>query len=186
MTDKFKSFLIRKLGFTKVESEKILYGFKLFFTDFSKLSLLFLLFWFMNLGSYYLWTTLFTVPLRSQIGGFHLKTYWTCLLTSLTYYICVLFATSLQTPYLIALSLGIFSLGVITMIAPSVPKQRKRLKVDRLLLKKRALTIGSAYLIFFIVRPDQLSTIALWVLIIQSTLLLSQEVYHVSQSIKNI
>ena len=148
MIDKFCDWLIKKIKgkMPEIDEEKELvinFGIRLLFGEIPKILALFVLGFLLQIGWYTLLLYLLLAPYRSFTGGFHLKTHWGCMISSIVLYIIpILIAKymTIQQNYIIYIAtgvIGILSVIFITKYAPAdtenIPilskKERKSKKI---------------------------------------------------------
>lgn len=182
MTDKFKFYLINRLQFSEVEAIKIVYMLKLIYLDLSKLILLYLIFSHSGKGFIFIMTTFLTILIRMAIGGHHMKTYLSCLVVSLSYYSLVFYVSSFAFSTVSLTCFGMISLLIFYWKAPVIPKQRQRLSYNKKRLKIQAIAIAITYILMYLLAPNEITEIAIWVITVQSMVLLLQEVFYVNKA----
>ncbi|MBN2795324.1 MAG: accessory gene regulator B family protein [Clostridia bacterium] len=182
MTDKFKFYLINRLQFSEVEAIKISYMLKLIYLDLSKLILLYLIFSHFGKGFFFILTTVLTILIRMAIGGHHMKTYLSCLVISLSYYSLIFYVSSFAFSTVSLTCFGVMSLLIFYWKAPVIPKQRQRLSYNKRKLKIQAIAIAITYIILYWLKPNNLTELGIWVITVQSMVLLLQEVFYVSKT----
>ena len=83
----------------------------------------------------------------------------------------------------ILITLGSIAIIIIGILSPMLSEQKKKIKrLNIKALKIRALAISLLYVVFFIIKNNPFTHSAIWVVIIQSSLLLIQKgVSHVTK-----
>ena len=130
MIDKFCNWITEKIKgkMPEIDEEKemiIKFGVILLFGEIPKILALFLIGFLLQIGWYSLLMYLLIAPYRTFTGGFHLKTHWGCMLSSIILYIVpILIAKYMVIPqvsvcYIITGIVGILSIGVINKYAPA-------------------------------------------------------------------
>lgn len=92
MIDKFCDWLTEKIKgkMPEIDEEKeavINFGVRLLFGEIPKIIALFIIGFLLQIGWYSLLIYFLLAPYRSSTGGFHLKTHWGCMLSSIVLYI---------------------------------------------------------------------------------------------------
>ena len=122
MIDKFCDWISKKIkgNISEIDEEKELvinFGVRLLFGEIPKIIALFILGFILQIGWYSLLMYFLIAPYRTFTGGFHLKTHWGCMLTSIVLYIVpILIAKYITMPqrYLIYIITGI--IGILSSI----------------------------------------------------------------------
>ncbi len=148
MIDKFCDFITKKIkeNVENIDEEKELvidFGVRLIFGELPKILVLFVVSFILGIGWYTVILFLLLAPYRSFTGGFHLKTHWGCMITTLILYMLpVVLARFVLIPqnyilYILVSLIGIWSIIFIQKYAPadteSIPilsqKERKSKKI---------------------------------------------------------
>ena len=168
MIDKFCDWLIKKMKgkMPEIDEEKesvIKFGIKLLFGEIPKILALFVLGFLLLIGWYTLLLYLLLAPYRSFTGGFHLKTHWGCMISSIVLYIIpILIAKymTIQQNYIIYIAtgvIGILSIIFITKYAPAdtenIPILSKRERKSKKIKSYISLVILLTIIIFV---PDKI------------------------------
>lgn len=130
MIDKFCNWLTEKIKgkMPEIDEEKELiinFGVRILFGEVPKILALFILGFLLQIGWYSLLMYFLIAPYRTFTGGFHLKTHWGCMITSIVLYIVpILVAKYITIPqeylvYIIAGIVGVFSIIFIFKYAPA-------------------------------------------------------------------
>lgn len=148
MIDKFCNWIIKKIKekMPEMDQEKeaiIKFGVIILFGEVPKILALFILGFLLQIGWYSILSYFLLAPYRSFTGGFHLKTHWGCMITSIVLYIVPILVAKYITIsqeyilYVMTGVLGILSIIFIFRYAPAdtenIPilskKERKRKKI---------------------------------------------------------
>lgn len=130
MIDKFCNWITEKIKgkMPEIDEEKELvinFGVRILFGEMPKIIALFILGFLLQIGWYSLLMYFLIAPYRTFTGGFHLKTHWGCMLTSIVLYLVpILIAKYIPIPqeylvYIMAGIIGIFSSIFIFKYAPA-------------------------------------------------------------------
>lgn len=130
MIDKFCNWITEKIKgkMPEIDEEKELvinFGVRILFGEMPKIIALFILGFLLQIGWYSLLMYFLIAPYRTFTGGFHLKTHWGCMLTSIVLYLVpILIAKYITIPqeylvYIMAGIIGIFSSIFIFKYAPA-------------------------------------------------------------------
>lgn len=148
MIDKFCNWLVAKIKSENPEIDEereaiINFGVRILFGEIPKILALFLIGFILQIGWYSILIYLLIAPYRSFTGGFHLKTHWGCMLTSILLYIVPILIAKyapISQQYILYIAtgiVGIISIIFITKYAPAdtenIPilskKERKAKKI---------------------------------------------------------
>jgi len=183
----FSNVLYRSLNFSELDRIKIRYVLEVLLTDISKIILLFIGFSFFKAQKDLFFILLFSVPLRINIGGFHMKKYFSCLSFSAICYASITYLNEymiLSTTTLVMM--GMFSIIILSFIAPMLPKERLGVTGIKLRnLKIRAILLSTAYLLIFVTINNPYTRYGIWVLIIQTLLLILLKGVNTYENISN-
>jgi len=179
----FKSNLMNQFRMTEVEADQIVYLLQIIFTDLSKVAIIFIPFLVTGYLVEYFSILGLTLVLKSQAGSFHFKNYWSCLIFTSLYFISILLLMKLNINRTLLLGLGSIAVILIGILSPMLSDQKKKIKrLNIKALKMRAIAISLLYVVFYIVKTNPFTHSAIWVVIIQSSLLLIQKgVSHVTK-----
>lgn len=130
MIDKFCNWLTEKIKgkMPEIDEEKELvinFGVRILFGEVPKILALFILGFLLQIGWYSLLMYFLIAPYRTFTGGFHLKTHWGCMITSIVLYIVpILVAKYITIPqeylmHIIAGIVGVLSIIFIFKYAPA-------------------------------------------------------------------
>lgn len=184
MEIKIKKMLQSYFDYSNDETEKIVYILKLIFTDLSKSVLLLILFAIIGYHADFLVAAIYTMFLRVFSGGFHFKTYKSCLSFSTVYFSAVIAINNLVEMNSLIVSYAVFSVLLILLIAPIIPKERSKIKsIKYRSLKIKSFIFALTYIFIFLLNRNALTQYGLWVVIIQANLLLFQEVQNYVKTI---
>lgn len=89
MAKSFRQNMI-ELNYSENDIEKVRYVFAAFYSEFSKLIIMELLFLIINKGFEFLISVSILLLIRTNSGGLHFKHYWSCLLFSTTLLLCAI------------------------------------------------------------------------------------------------
>jgi accessory gene regulator B len=156
------------------QQDKVRFTLEVILTDISKILILLFISRIMGISRDLMIVLLFSVPLRINVGGFHMKKYFSCLIFS-SIYLCTIFYlnTSLQVETPILVVVGIICGITIFSIAPIVPRERVEttsMKIKQ--LKIRATILSIIYISLFTIVNNPYTRYGIWVIIIQTVLLL--------------
>ncbi|MCI9040166.1 MAG: accessory gene regulator B family protein [Clostridia bacterium] len=137
MIDRFCDWITKKIKgkMPEIDEEKemvINFGVRLIFGELPKILVLFILGFLLQIGWYTLLIYLLLAPYRSFTGGFHLKTHWGCMLTSIILYIIpILVAKYMPTlqNYVIYIVTGLVGVLSVIFIAKYVPADTENIPI---------------------------------------------------------
>lgn len=137
MIDRFCDWITKKIKgkMPEIDEEKemvINFGVRLIFGELPKILVLFILGFLLQIGWYTLLLYLLLAPYRSFTGGFHLKTHWGCMLTSIILYIIpILIAKYMPTlqNYVIYIVTGLVGVLSVTFIAKYAPADTENIPI---------------------------------------------------------
>lgn len=177
----FKANIMNQFQISEIEADQIVYLIQIIFIDLSKAALIMIPFLFTGYLIEYFSILGLTLVLKSQAGSFHFKNYWLCFTFTSLYFISILLLMKLSIYKTTLLGLGSIAIIIIGILSPMLSEQKKKIKrLNIKALKIRALAISLLYVIFFFIKNNPFTYSAIWVVIIQSSLLLIQKgVSHV-------
>ncbi len=155
-------------SFTQTELLEIRYSILAIGGDLSKLIIMGFIF--LKLGNFtpFLYSMVTTIPLRTIIGGFHLKNYWNCLFFSFIYFELLILSSEWIAYHYVFYALSFASL-VILMLAPLIPSSSDRtLKIPKATTKALAFILIMIFSILFIIKKDPIYYIGPLSIIFQS------------------
>jgi|LGOV01.1.fsa_nt_gb accessory gene regulator protein AgrB len=169
-------FILQKLNianhFSDTELLEIRYSVLAIGGDLSKLFIIGFVFLKLGLLVPFLYAMVTTLPLRSVIGGFHLSTYWKCLLFSFFYFVVLILLSEWIEYQYILYTLPIAS-GMVLLLAPQIPLSSERtLKVSKFVTKLLAFILRAIISLVFIIKKDSISHIGPLTVFFQSIQLL--------------
>jgi accessory gene regulator B len=168
--------LMNQMQLSEIEADQVVYFFQIIGSDLSKVLIIFIPFLLSGHLVEYLTILILTFLLKSQTGGFHFKNYMSCLTFTFTYFAAVFLMSKVLLPTPVLITIGVFSLLIITWLSPMLSKQRKKLKrINTQVLRIRAVSIAALYLLFFVIKINPFTLCAIWVVVIQSFLLMIQK-----------
>ena len=168
MIDKFCNWLTEKIKrkMPEMDEEKeaiIKFGVILLFGEIPKILALFLIGFLLKIGWYSLLMYFLIAPYRTFTGGFHLKTHWGCMITSIVLYIVpILVAKYITIPqeylmYIIVGIVGVLSVICIFKYAPAdtenIPILSKKERKTKRIIKYISLLILLAIILLI---PDRI------------------------------
>lgn len=160
-------------NYTDIDREKMVFALESFLGDLSKTLILFVAFVILGYGTFFIVVFTATVLLRSNIGGFHAKTYWGCFLFSTSYFtaLCYMFTLNLGSRN-IQLILVAISILIQLLIAPVTTPQREAItRIDLHPFKIKAMVVSTTIAIIHIIINNPYTLISTWVVIIQTLLI---------------
>lgn len=167
MIDRFCNWVSKKIKdkMPEIDEEKemiIKFGVILLFGEIPKILVLFLIGFLLQIGGYSLLMYFLIAPYRTFTGGFHLKTHWGCMFTSIVLYIVpILIAKYITIPqeyfiYIIAGVLGVMSIIFISKYAPADTENIPILsKKERKLKKVKSYLSLAILLVIILFVPDK-------------------------------
>jgi len=174
ITNTVFNVLFSSCNFSTEEREHILYSLTVLISEISKMFFILLVVSFIYNGIDELIILLLTIPLRTNIGGFHMNSYLNCLIFSLIYCLTVISLTyNFHTNTYFLLILSIVCSVILYIIAPVVPSQR--MTTQTLLnknYKRNTFMITLVYISHFLIWHNYYAQHALWIIIIQTIFLL--------------
>jgi len=137
MIDRFCDWITDKIKgkMPEIDEEKemvINFGVRLIFGELPKILVLFILGFLLQIGWYTLLIYLLLAPYRSFTGGFHLKTHWGCMITSIILYIIpILIAKYMPTlqNYIIYIMVGLIGILSVIFIAKYAPADTENIPI---------------------------------------------------------
>lgn len=157
------------------QQEQLSYMVTVILSDTSKLLLITLIFSVFGYFPDIVLMVLLSTPLRIHLGGFHMKTYWSCFSFSLSYYFVIFaLAQMLVMPTYVPILIAIGCIPIIWLIAPIVPKQRFTIAMaKKKQMRFRALVLMCIYIILaFYTKNHPYMQYSMWVIIVQTALLI--------------
>ncbi len=156
--------------------KKMAYALEGLMTDGSKTLLLFIAFAMFGQGLFFLTTWSVTVLLRNNLGGFHFKGYFTCFAFSSLYFLgmLLLFLASPPGNGVVILTLVEICIVVQLFIAPvTTPPMKDTVRnIDRSVAKIKSAVFSVVIAVLFIIINNPYTSIAMWVVIIQTLFIL--------------
>lgn len=167
----FFMYLEKELGYTSYEIQIIQYTMKALLYETSKFILMGIFFYMTGFFIEYLFAVLSLIILRTSTGGLHFKSYISCFLFTLTFFIIsVIYLPTIHIPVL-AMFMILFVCMLIThYIGPVTSCYRKTPTGILIKNSKRnaSLYIFCYCLLLFIIPSNQYMTIGFWVIILQT------------------
>lgn len=166
--------IFKTCTFTTDEEEQMLYSLEVILSELSKIIVLIFLFSLVHKSMDALLILAFTVPLRINIGGFHMKKYSSCLMVSFVYCSVIIALGHYTTIHQqILLGLSAICFFIVYLIAPVIPLERLEAQsLPKHRLKFRALLVISIYISTFLMWNSKYAHYTQWVTIVQTVLLL--------------
>jgi accessory gene regulator B len=162
------------LELDRQQHDKVRFTLEVILTDISKILIILFISRIMGISRDLMIVLLFSFPLRINVGGFHMKKYFSCLIFSSIYLFTIFYLnTSLQVETPILVVVGIICGIIIFSIAPIVPRERVEttsMKIKQ--LKIRATILSIIYVTLFTIINNPYTRYGIWVIIIQTALLL--------------
>ena len=162
------------LELDRQQHDKVRFTLEVILTDISKILIILFISRIMGISRDLMIVLLFSFPLRINVGGFHMKKYFSCLIFSSIYLFTIFYLnTSLQVETPILVVVGIICGITIFSIAPIVPRERVEttsMKIKQ--LKIRATILSIIYISLFTIVNNPYTRYGIWVIIIQTALLL--------------
>lgn len=178
MMKKISNAIVNSLShngsYNDTQKEQMVYALHAILNDVSKTLLLFIVFYFMGYGTYFIVTAFITILLRLNIGGFHMKGYLTCLIFSAVYFFGVLFLYLTRINNLLLATTVMACLLVQFLVAPVSTPQREALKnINKKAFKYKAMAISATVLLAHIIINNPYTKISMWVVIIQTLFIMA-------------
>lgn len=178
--ERFLSYIQRTLGYSDYEIALLKYFFTAVFYDVSKFILLGIAFGFVGLLPEYLMATVVLISLRTSSGGLHFKTYLSCLIFSLVFFVfSIVILPLIPVTKLLKLCLLLVCMILVNYIGPITSRYRK--KPDAILIKKSkkdCSTIIFFYcLLTFIIPTNHYIDVGFWVIIMQTLQLVLAKIF---------
>ncbi|UNC92582.1 accessory gene regulator B family protein [Candidatus Contubernalis alkaliaceticus] len=172
LTGKITSSIFKELDFNSVEQDKINYAMEVVLTDLSKAAILLIFFAFFGLVIDFLFVLAYSVPLRFNVGGFHMNKYYSCLLFTLMYCsLTIMLQRMVLTDNGLLFSVAAVCCFLIYFISPVIPAKKLNAVLVRK-LKMRGVTLSLLYLLIFPLSNSSYVRYGLWVIILQALLIL--------------
>lgn len=177
MIEKFTLNVVTNLSgvvkISEVEKEKIVYSLASILNELSKFLILLILSLLFSETKLFLIGFITTILLRVVIGGFHLKTYWGCLLFSFFYFLSLIIIYKFDFKIELLILLFLTSSIVIFILSPLVSKQRENISnINNTVYKFIGLLVCSIYLLIYIFTKEPFLRLGLLTVILQSIQLL--------------
>lgn len=168
--------LTKNSSFSEEDKEKMIFTLSLTLNDFSKIIILSLIFMLLGDIKFFLITFCVSILLRINIGGFHFKQYISCLLFTSLYFFLLLAIHLTVLPDIIMFQLFVISLLIQLTLAPVVSPQRETIQyTNKKLFKFKSLFLSITVFLLYITSNNPYAKISIWVVIIQSLLILIQK-----------
>ena len=137
MIDRFCDWITDKIKgkMPEIDEEKemvINFGVRLIFGELPKILVLFILGFLLQIGWYTLLIYLLLAPYRSFTGGFHLKTHWGCMITSIILYIIPILIAKympILQDYIIYIMVGLIGILSVIFIAKYAPADTENIPI---------------------------------------------------------
>lgn len=137
MIDRFCDWITDKIKgkMPEIDEEKemvINFGVRLIFGELPKILVLFILGFLLQIGWYALLIYLLLAPYRSFTGGFHLKTHWGCMITSIILYIIPILIAKympILQNYIIYIMAGLIGILSVIFIAKYAPADTENIPI---------------------------------------------------------
>jgi accessory gene regulator B len=168
------------------EKDAIEYVSRVILTDLTKTLIFFCIFSILGIRQHIIIMLLYTIPLRINVGGFHLKNYVTCLSFSAIYFASIYNINTFISFNVYGLVfIATICTGLIFMLAPVIPLERFDVtSINKIALKIRGVVISLIYLLIFIIYPSIYTRYGIWVVIVQTILIVITEVNCYVKKIK--
>lgn len=183
LIDKLYRYFVSRNVLKEDEQAKLKYMLTVVINETLKLLIMFFLFYVIGKTLDFLICFLTLLIIRSFSGGFHIKSFWGCLLfTSLFFLASIYLPLLIKMNFTLSILLGIFSLATMATIAPIPSKQRgeysKQMKL-RFKWKSVIFTVV-CFLIIVTTASSTPSFICMtWIFVLQSLQLIGTKVFHV-------
>lgn len=170
MIDKFCDWITQKIKkkMPEMDEEKELvidFGVRMLFGEMPKILVLFLLGFLLQIGWYTLLLYLLLAPYRSFTGGFHLKTHWGCMISSIILYIVPILTAKYVTisqDYMIYIMIGMIGILSIIFITKYAPADTENIpilsKKERRSKRIKSYISMIILLVIMIFSPDKIVT----------------------------
>jgi accessory gene regulator B len=147
--------------------------------DLSKLIFFLILFYLSGNLLFFIYAFIATTLLRIFIGGYHFKTYLSCLIFSTIYYSSLLFLCSIMSTQSIVYLLPIFSILLI-ILTPQVSENKKSaLTTKKIISKSFTFLLVLIYILLFALKKDPIYSIGPLTIILQTLQLLFMKGGHI-------
>ena len=189
MIKKISCSIVNKLSkngeYTSDEIEKMVYSLMMIITDGSKLVILMVLYLLLDYGVEFIILFILTILLRINIGGFHLKKYLSCLLLSGIYFYILIYLNNIDIRFIQLVTTSIICLLILIIFAPVIPPQRQGVRsLNKNRLKAKGSFFSSIYIIIYIVKDNYYTQLGVWVVIIQTILILILKGVNTNEKIR--
>jgi len=165
---------IRKLDhYSDEDIDVARYGFEAVFWEVEKNLYFFLIFLLLGYSVEWLFSLAVIATVRFFAGGVHVKSVWGCFFLTLLSFIApiFIFPTIIPTNNISVVSVGLFSLLMLILVAPLIPDNRKKL-IDASKNPRKKLVAILITLIWFIFifshQHHTLASIAMWTIFLQN------------------
>jgi len=169
------NIISENLELDRQQQDKIRFTLEVFITDISKILIILFISAIYGVCRDLMIILLFSFPLRINVGGFHMKKYFSCLIFSSIYLLTNYYLnTSIQIESPILVAVGIICIIIVFIISPIVPRERIETTSMKLQpLKLRATILTVIYIALFTIVNNPYTRYGIWVIIIQTILLLT-------------
>lgn len=120
----FVNYLCKEFDLTDIEKLKLKYSLDVLLLDVSKIIILFTLFYIIGEARNFLYSVFALFLIRPLTGGFHFKTYISCLIFTSLFFLCVIILNRIISLDYYAVYMMISSCIVILGIAPIINENR--------------------------------------------------------------
>lgn len=174
-----KTTLKEKYNLSSYQIAQLSFFCKTLGSEFSKILIMGVLFH--NQLSYYFFSLLVMLVLRSLMGGLHFYTYWKCLISSILYLVCVIyFLPQIYIPLYIQLITLLASTWLCHHVGPVTSKYRSAVCQKNF---KRNTNLACKFiflyvLLLYIIPENSFLIVGFWVIILHSLQLLVAKIYE--------
>ncbi len=170
----FVNYLCKEFDLTDIEKLKLKYSLDVLLLDVSKIIILFTLFYIIGEARNFLYSVFALFLIRPLTGGFHFKTYISCLIFTSLFFLCVIILNRIISLDYYAVYMMISSCIVILGIAPIINENRPSYSESK---KKHfkifALSVIIIHLVLYLIaKRNPYLNISIWVITLQSIQLL--------------
>lgn len=170
----FVNYLCKEFDLTDIEKLKLKYSLDVLLLDVSKIIILFTLFYIIGETRNFLYSVFALFLIRPLTGGFHFKTYISCLIFTSLFFLCVIILNRIISLDYYAVYMMISSCIVILGIAPIINENRPSYSESK---KKHfkifALSVIIIHLVLYLIaKRNPYLNISIWVITLQSIQLL--------------
>ena len=149
------------------------YGFEAVFWEIEKNIYFFLIFLLLGYPLEWLFSLAVITTVRPFAGGAHVKSVWGCFFITLLSFIApvFIFPVLIPTYSLSILLVGLFSLLMLILVAPLIPKERRKLVDASKNPYKKMIAIFITliwFVLIFIYQHHHLASLAMWTLFLQN------------------